>query len=135
MSAYGTRLYRMLTDAEDSSKDAAAGSWGHAAGSGKEESSIASTDAGGRSDVGSQQPLLSWKEVSLWMWPLFTQRWERFRTETLALAPCPLHDRLTHEPVAKLPSPVPLVYGEQHVSPLVPLLCGKRNFPGGSDTR
>ena len=111
MSAYGIRLHRLLSEAEAD---------------GVMQSGTASraidADIGtgpmpefGNSDAGEQpgSGLLSWKDISLWMWPLFTERWRRFRTEVLALAPCPLHDRHMHAPLDSLPPPVPLLYGER----------------------
>ncbi|GAX75424.1 hypothetical protein CEUSTIGMA_g2868.t1 [Chlamydomonas eustigma] len=54
---------------------------------------------------------VSWKEVTLWMWPLFTERWAKFRTEILSLAPCPLYDRNSHLPLTDLPPAITLLYG------------------------
>ena len=111
MSAYGIRLHRMLSEAED---DGTAQS-GYASGAVDTDNGTSLLPEFGTSDA-EQQPhsqRLSWKEISLWMWPLFTERWRRLRTEVLALAPCPLHDRYTHEPLDRLPSPIPLLYGER----------------------
>lgn len=45
------------------------------------------------------------------MWPLFTERWERLRSETRALSRL-LHCRRTHQPLQQLPLATPLLYGK-----------------------
>ena len=112
ISAYGIRLHRMLSEAEAGGimQSAAAASRPIDADIGTSPMPVF------RNSDEEKQPdsqFLSWKEISLWMWPLFTERWRRFRTEVLALAPCPLHDRHTHDPLDRLPPPVPLLYGER----------------------
>ena len=125
LAAYGTRLYGRLTEAEadgGSSGETAVTAPGGAESSGVTEDEEASQplriaemegDGGGGSSgpLSRRLPRLSWREVTHWMWPLFTERWTWLRSELLALAPSPLHDRVTQLPLDCLPQAVPLVYG------------------------
>ena len=124
LAAYGTRLYGLLTEAETDGgrrRDVAVTAPGGAGSSGVTEDEGASqplwladteSNGGGSSGPLSRRfPRLSWQEVVHWMWPLFTERWTRIRSELLALAPSPLHDRVTLRPHDRLPQAVPLLYG------------------------
>ncbi len=48
--------------------------------------------------------VVSWGDVEHWMWPLFTERWHRWRTQ-LGLSSVPLLDS------SRLPKPTPVLYG------------------------
>ncbi|RWV97801.1 hypothetical protein GW17_00039389 [Ensete ventricosum] len=39
-------------------------------------------------------PLVNWKDVVHWMWPLFTEDWGRWRSENLKLSPIPFMVRI-----------------------------------------
>ncbi|CAN6455949.1 unnamed protein product [Victoria cruziana] len=41
---------------------------------------------------------VSWKDVTHWMWPLFTENWVTWRRQCLKLSPCPLTDPVTGLP-------------------------------------
>ncbi|XWS67593.1 hypothetical protein CRYUN_Cryun04dG0019100 [Craigia yunnanensis] len=53
-----------------------------------------------------------WKDVIHWMWPLFSENWESWRSEDLNLSPYPFTDPVTGLPSwhDRLPSPL-LLYG------------------------
>ncbi|KAJ7968095.1 Sterol 3-beta-glucosyltransferase [Quillaja saponaria] len=55
---------------------------------------------------------VSWKDVTHWMWPLFTENWGLWRCDDLHLSPCPFTDPVTSLPTwhYRLPSPL-LLYG------------------------
>ena len=121
LAVYGTRLYGLLTEAEADGgrrRDVAVTAPGGAGSSGVTEDEAsqplrhAETEGGGGgSGLLGRLPRLSWREVVHWMWPLFSERWTRIRSELLALAPSPLHDRVTLRPLDRLPQAVPLLYG------------------------
>nr|XP_024933330.2 sterol 3-beta-glucosyltransferase UGT80B1 isoform X2 [Ziziphus jujuba var. spinosa] len=53
-----------------------------------------------------------WKDVIHWMWPLFTEYWESWRSDDLKLSPCPFTDPVTGLPVwHDIPSSPLLLYG------------------------
>ncbi|XP_024534763.1 sterol 3-beta-glucosyltransferase UGT80A2 isoform X1 [Selaginella moellendorffii] len=54
---------------------------------------------------------VGWKDVTHWMWPLFTDRWTSWRVRKLRLSACPLTDPVTELPVHDWPRSVPLLYG------------------------
>ncbi|XVE48689.1 hypothetical protein DITRI_Ditri01bG0022600 [Diplodiscus trichospermus] len=55
---------------------------------------------------------VSWKDVIHWMWPLFSENWQSWRSEDLNLSPYPFTDPVTCLPTwhDRLPSPL-LLYG------------------------
>ncbi|XP_031505146.1 sterol 3-beta-glucosyltransferase UGT80A2 isoform X2 [Nymphaea colorata] len=42
---------------------------------------------------------VSWKDVTHWMWPLFTENWGSWRSQCLRLSACPLTDPVTGLPM------------------------------------
>jgi len=53
---------------------------------------------------------VGWREVEHWMWPLFTESWQRWRVEALGMPPVPFAAAAAAAGAA-LPPPPPLLYG------------------------